>query len=315
MKIIKTFLAICTLSLLPLGPLCAQDLASATEIYNAGATALNENNYSAAIESFNKALKMLEGLGEEGVSLMKECKDILPQIYLRYGKELASKRNIDEAIVQIKKAIESAKANSMENVATEAKDILPQLLMADADSFINEGKFAEAIAGYKKVLTIEPENATAYLRIGIAECKMNNEEGAIGAFEKAAGLGEKEDALKQLSVIFLKKSAASWSVKNYAGAFENAKKANSYCVTGQGNKLTGLSAAQIKKYDDAIPALEAYYADGLETKEKNMILYVLATAYEAKGNTAKACGYYKQVVSDPKYKQMAEYKISQFNCN
>jgi len=303
------------LSLLPLGSLFAQDLATATETYNSGATALNENNYATAIESFIKVLKMCEGLGEEGSSLIKECKDILPQIYLRYGKELASKRDIDQAIVQIKKAAELARSNSMEDVATEAKDLLPMLLMADADSYINEGKFPEAIAGYKKVLQQDSANATAYLRIGIAEARLNNEDGAVAAFEKAAELGEKEDAVKQLSVIYLKKSAAAWQEKNYAGALENAKKANTYCENTKGFQLAGLAALQLRKYDDAIAGLEAYYAADPQAKDKNSTLYAIATAYEAKGNTSKACGYYKQIISDPKYKQMAEYKISQFKCN
>lgn len=303
------------LSILPLGSLFAQDLATATETYNSGATALNENNYAVAIELFNKVLKMCEGLGEEGSSLIKECKDILPQIYLRYGKELASKRDIDQAIIQIKKAAELAKANSMEDVATEAKDLLPMLLMADADSYINEGKFAEAIAGYKKVLVQDPANSTAYLRIGIAEAKLNNEAGAVAAFEKAAELGDKGDAVKQLSVIYLKKSAAAWQVKNFADALANAQKANSYSESDKGHQLAGLSALQLKKYDDAITELEAYYAADPQSKDRNSILYAIATAYEAKGNTGKACGYYKQIISDPKYKQMAEYKIAQFKCN
>ena len=45
-------------------------------------------------------------------------------------------------------------------------------------------------------------------------------------------------------------------------------------------------------------------------KNKTSYLFNLAAAYEAKGNNAKACGYYKQVVSDPKYKAAVEYKIN-----
>ncbi len=315
MRKIKTFLAICTLFLLPVGSLFAQDLGTATETYNSAATALNENNFPEAIELFSKVLKMCEVLGEEGSSLIKDCKGILPQIHLRYGKELASKRNIDEAIIQLKKSISLAKTNSMEDIATEAKELLPMLLMADADSFINEGKFAEAIKGYKKVLAEDSTNATAYLRMGVANAKLENEEGAIAAFEKASEFGDKGDALRQLSVIYLKKSAAAFQSKNFTEALANAKKANSYCENGKGFQLVGLSAFQLKKFDEAIPALEAYYASDPQAKDKNATLYYLAVSHEARGNTAKACGYYKQVIGDPKFKQMAEYKINQFKCN
>jgi tetratricopeptide (TPR) repeat protein len=248
--------------------------------------------------------------------MLKECKDILPQIHLRYGKELASNRDIDNAIIQIKNAITTAKANSMDAVVTEATELLPQLLMADANSYINEGKFPEAIAGYKKVLNIEPTNAVAYLRIGMCESKLNNEDAAVVAYEKALELGDKEDAGKQLSVLYLKRSIAAYKTKNWAGTFENAKKSNEYAESGQGYKLQGIAAVQLKKYDDAIESLEKYFAQDPNAKDKNSTIYNLALAFEGKNNTAKACGYYKQLLSDPTYKAIAEYKVkTQFKCN
>ncbi|MEZ7874346.1 MAG: hypothetical protein QMB47_05095, partial [Bacteroidales bacterium] len=70
MRQIKTFLAICAVALLSAGTIHAQDLAAATETYNAAATSLNDGNYISALENFNKALKMLEGLGEEGQTML-----------------------------------------------------------------------------------------------------------------------------------------------------------------------------------------------------------------------------------------------------
>ena len=111
MKQIKTFLAVCMLSLFSLWYIYGQDLNAAKELFNAGGAALNTNNYAVALDSFNKAAKMLEGLGEEGAPLLKKCKNILHQIYLRYGKELANNKDIDNAIVQLKLAIDAANAN------------------------------------------------------------------------------------------------------------------------------------------------------------------------------------------------------------
>ena len=316
MKHLKTFLAICMLSLFSFGSVYGQDLAAATELYNAGAAALNTNNYPGAIDSFNKALKMLETLGEEGATLSKECKDILPKIYLRYGKELANSKDIDNALIQLKKAAETAKANSMADVEKEATELIPQVLMADATSCLNEGKFAEAITVYKKLIARDPENATAYLRIGMCEARLNNEEGAIAAFEKAIQLGDKEDASKQLSVVYLKRSAAAFKTKNLAGAYENAKKSNQYVVSGQANKLVGLSSVQLKKFDEAIAALESYLAEDPNAKDKNSTIYNLAVAFEGKKNPGKACGYYKQLLSDPTFKAIAEYKVkTELKCN
>ncbi|MDO9680765.1 MAG: hypothetical protein Q7262_07100, partial [Bacteroidales bacterium] len=95
MKKIKSFLAVCLVTILTFGSVAAQDMQSATDLFNAGGKALSESNYVAAIESFNKSLKMLETLSaedraEEGDAMIKECKGIIPQIHLRYGKELAT---------------------------------------------------------------------------------------------------------------------------------------------------------------------------------------------------------------------------------
>ncbi|MDX9782632.1 MAG: tetratricopeptide repeat protein [Bacteroidales bacterium] len=316
MKQFKTFLAICAVALLSIGNVQAQDLAAATETYNAAATSLNDGNYISALENFNKALKMLEGLGEEGQTMLAEAKSIIPQIHLRYGKELAASKDIDNAVLQLRKAIETGKSYSVKDVVTEATDLLPQVLMADANALLNEGKFAEAVVEYGKVLKADPENGTAYLRIGMAQSRLDKEAEAVAAFEKASELGEKENASKQLSVIYLKKSATFLGSKNWTGAFENALKSNDYNESGQSLKIMGLAAVQLKKFDQAIDALEKYYAMNTNAKDKSSTLYNLATAYEGKGNNAKACGYYKQILTDPTYKQIAEYKVkTQLKCN
>jgi tetratricopeptide (TPR) repeat protein len=122
-------------------------------------------------------------------------------------------------------------------------------------------------------------------------------------------LGEKEDASKQLSVVYLKRSVAALKTKTWAGVYENAKKSNQYVVSGQANKLVGLSSVQLKKFDEAIAALESYLAEDPNAKDKNSTMYNLAVAFEGKKDTAKACGYYKQLLNDPTYKPIAEYKV------
>lgn len=321
MKKIKTFLAVCLLSVFSLTAVYGQDMATATELYNSGAKALGESNYVAAIESFSKALKMLEALseedrGDEGNTLIAEAKSVLPQIYLRYGKELASAGNIDQSLEQLTLAAESAKKFNVEGVAEEVADLKLQLLMANASNLLNEGKLAEAIAGFNKVIAMDPKNQDAYLRIGLAQSKLEDEDAALAAFEKASELGETANAPRQISVIYLKRSAAAVKTRKWNEVYENAKKANDYSVTSNGHKLIGLAGVQLKKYDEAIEALDSYLTMEPNARDKNSIMYNLAASYEAKGNNAKACGYYKQLVNDPTYKQMAEYKVNtQLKCN
>ena len=53
--------------------------------------------------------------------------------------------------------------------------------------------------------------------------------------------------------------------------------------------------------------LEPLATDDAKT---NVVKYYLARAYEAKGNNAKACTYYKAVASDAKYKAYADSKVA-----
>ena len=52
----------------------AQDLNSAIEAYNLGATAAQEGNYISAIDNLNRALDLANVLGEEGCLLLKTVK-------------------------------------------------------------------------------------------------------------------------------------------------------------------------------------------------------------------------------------------------
>lgn len=229
---------------------------------------------------------------------------------------MAAAGNLDEALVQLSLAAEGAKKYKVEGVEQEVQDLKPQLILANATNLLNDGKLAEAVSGFKKVIDIDKENKDAFLRLGLAQCRLEDEDAALISFEKASELGETANAPKQISVIYLKRSAAAVKSRNWNEVYTNAKKSNDYSVSSNGHKLIGLSAVQLKKYDEAIASLDSYLAMEPAAKDKNSIFYNLATAYEAKGDNAKACGYYKQLVNDPTYKQMAEYKVNtQLKCN
>ena len=60
----------------------AQDLNTAIEAYNLGATAAQEGNYITAIEHLDRAMEVGSALGEEGASVVTDCKNLIPQLYL-----------------------------------------------------------------------------------------------------------------------------------------------------------------------------------------------------------------------------------------
>lgn len=279
----------------------AQDLNQAAEMYTNAATALNEGNNTAALEGFEKALAAAQALGEEGATLANDCKNIIPKIYLQIGKEAANAKDMDKAIELLAKAQKLAAEFGQPEVAAEAKDLVPQIYIADGNALLNQQKFAEAAAEYQKAVNLDGENGVAWLRLGMAKGAANDTEGAIAAYTKAAEFGQKANADKQLGTLYAKVAQNAYKAKNHAATLENVLKANEYGFTKL-NLYGGMAAFNLKKYDEAISLLEA---DASNVNAK----YYLARAYEAKGNNAKACEYYKQITSDKNFGAYATSKV------
>ena len=81
---------------------------------------------------------------------------------------------------------------------------------------------------------------------------------------------------------------------------ENVLKANEYGVK-TANIYGGMAAFNLKKYDECVSLLEG---DGSVNAK-----YYLARAFEAKGNNAKACEFYKQITSDKNFGAYATSKV------
>ena len=300
MKKIAKLFAVTAMALFVCVSASAQDLAQATELYNAAATALNEGNEAGALENFQKALAMAETLGEEGAALATDCKGIIPALYLKLGKEAANAKEMDKAIELLAQAEKLGNEYGQAEVAADAKDLVPQIYIMDGNNLLNEKKFAEAAAEYQKALDLNGENGVAWLRLGMCKSNTGDVEGAVAAFGKASEFGQKDAADKQLGNIYGKAAQAAYKAKNFAGTLENVLKANEYGFTKL-NIYGGMAAFNLKKYDECIKLLDG---DGSVNAK-----YYLARAYEAKGNTAKACENYKAITSDKNFGAYATSKV------
>lgn len=300
MKKIAKFFAATTLALVVCVAANAQDLTQAAELFKNAAEALNGDDKVTALDGFQKALAMAEGLGEEGAALATDCKNIIPNILLSLGKEAANAKDMDKAIEYLAQAQKLATEYGQAEVAQDAKDLVPQIYIADGNALLNEKKFAEAAAEYQKALDLNGENGVAWLRLGMCKANTGDTEGAIAAYGKAGEFGQKAAADKQIGNIYLKAAVAAYKAKNHAATLENVLKANEYGVK-TANIYGGMAAFNLKKYDECVSLLEG---DGSVNAK-----YYLARAFEAKGNNAKACEYYKQITSDKNFGAYATSKV------
>jgi tetratricopeptide (TPR) repeat protein len=310
-KIFATLIvALCTL-----GIAAAQDLEKATEIYNNAAAAI-DNNKAEAITLFEQALEMAGQLGDEGAEIATQCKSIIPKLYMSVAKDLVNDKNLDEAIVKFKKAIETGEKYGDAEVAEEAKELIPQVLMADANQALNAKDYEGAVAGYQKVIDADPANGAAHLRKGQSLAALGKADDAIKAFELASENGQEEAAAKQLSNIYVKKAVACQKAKDNKGMLENAQKSTQYVDNANAQKLIGLSARELKQFKVAAEAFEAYLSMNPKAAEKEpQIIYYLGDCLVKNGDNAKACGYFKSIAQDPKLGEAARYQITQLKCN
>ena len=221
-------------------------------------------------------------------------------VFLQLGKEAANAKEMDKAIELLAQAEKLGNEYGLAEVAADAKDLVPQIYIMDGNNLLNEKKFAEAATEYQKALDLNGENGMAWLRLGMCKASLNDAAGAAAAFTKASEFGQKDAADKQLGNMYLKAAVAAYKAKNHAATLENVLKAAEFGNT-KANIYGGMAAFNLKKYDECIKLLEG---DGSVNAK-----YYLARAYEAKGNTAKACENYKAITSDKNFGAYATSKV------
>lgn len=295
----------------------AQDLESATNLYNAGAMALNDGNIAEALKNFESALDEAMVIGPEADQLKTNCEKQIPFLYNELGKEAVNTKLYDQALELFNKAIEKGNAFGDTDIVNEVNSVIPQVLFAKGNAQLNAKNYQGAIDEYKKVIELDPSNAMAYLRLGTCAFQINDEATALDALAKAADLGQDKNANKTASNYFVKKANAALKAKKMDEAISNAKKSVEYLPSPNGYKIWGSASMAAKKYDEAIAAYESYVAAVPNAKDINNSLFSLAQAYEAKGDKEKACGYYKQIMTVPgQIGEFATYQVkTALKCN
>ena len=120
----KVFLALAAI-MMSAAFVSAQDLATATETYNNGASQLAEGDRAAALASFQDALKAAEALGEEGAEIVANCKNVIPAVVLSMGKELYNDKDFNAAADKFQEAVKIAKEYGNDEVELEAEPLIP----------------------------------------------------------------------------------------------------------------------------------------------------------------------------------------------
>ena len=305
----RKILAILTIAALSATAALAQDMESATALYNEGATALNAGDKETALGYFEEALSQAELIGPEAEELEYNCKRNIPTLISAIGKEQAAANEIEAAIETLGKAVEKANEYGQEDIAEEAQALIPQLYMQQGNILLNQKDYPAAAAAYRKAVEINPNDANAYLRLGQAAARANNIDEAMTALTKASELGQKS-ADKEMANIYLSQAANVLKTKDYQGALDNARKSLEIFPTPTAMQIAGTAALGLGDMDAAIENFEGFIAASPNARNIDQIRYQLATAYEAKGDKTNACVNYKAILNNPQFAEYAKHKVN-----
>ncbi len=287
----------------------AQDMESATNMYNEGATALNMGDKETALKCFQEALSQAEMIGGEAEELMYNCKKNIPVLIMSIGKEKANNNDIAGAIATFEQAIEKAEEYGQTDVVVEAESLIPQLYMQEGNVCLKNKDYQGALNAYNKVIEINPNDSNAYLRIGQAASRLNDNATAMDAYNKSIELGNK-NATKEIAKLYLTMANGELKAKNYQEALDHALKSNEIAANPTAMQIAGTAALALKNYTAAIENFEGFIAANPTAKNADQIRYQLATSYEATGDKANACVNYKAILSNPQFKEFATHKVN-----
>ncbi len=253
----KLFLTILTVAL-SFGLAAAQDLAQVTETYNNGANSLSAGNKVDALNYFQTALKQAAALGEDGAEIAENCKTAIPNIALSIAKDLIKAGNYDTAVTKLDEALAIAKELNAAEAVEEATQLVPQVLTQKGNSLLKTKDFKGAAEVFKSILEADPKNGVAAFRLGQSLSSLGNTAEAEAAFLQAAENGQKDNAFKQLSTLYLKDASTALKEKDFKGAMEGALKSTEFVATANAFKIAGTAATNLGDKAKAVEYLSKY---------------------------------------------------------
>ncbi len=296
----KVFLALAAI-MMSAAFVSAQDLATATETYNNGASQLAEGDRAAALASFQDALKAAEALGEEGAEIVANCKNVIPAVVLSMGKELYNDKDFNAAADKFQEAVKIAKEYGNDEVELEAEPLIPASYFAGGRAAIQAKDMAGAAELLKKAVEIDPaySNGNAALYLGQALNSTGDVAGAKEAFNIAMANGQEENAKKQLGNIVLKEAQAALKDGKNADVVTMINEAdeNGLISNAAAYQLAASASQKLNKTADAIKFYEKFLEADPKNKNFGAIAYTVGALYQGQKNNAKALEFYKKAVT------------------
>ncbi|MBN2350379.1 MAG: hypothetical protein JXJ22_16195 [Bacteroidales bacterium] len=322
-KIKRLLTAIALLFIVSLG--YSQTLKEATDSFNEGVKAQQENRLGEAIQYFNECLDICYESEEEGVEeLQLKVESSLPKLHLQLAKDFYQAKKIDEAIEQFKLTAQVAAQFGDSDTENQANKVVPQLYTQVGISKYKRDDFQGSLSEFKNAVEFSPDYVSAYYYIMLVYKQLDNEAELKNTAEKGIemALNANDDKnYERISGIardyFLSKGNSAKESANYSDAENYLKQSISYDDKNATAYylLTSVYNAQANWSAATDAAKKALQFEDDDPEKESKIYFELANAYKEKGDSTSACEAYKKAAFGA-YEEAAKYQLEHIlKCN
>lgn len=300
MKRIKLTLALAALMLG--GAVAAQTTADVTAKYNEAAQLLSEKKFQEAAAAFEDVVKLGEAVGADAEETVENAKKVLPTVCYNAGMLSAKNGQYDQAIALLDKAAQYGDPM----MQTKATKMSANVYMVMGNEEFNNKAYEKAIALYEKGYAEDPNNTKLALNLARSQAELGQLDKAAGTYQALIDLG-KTHSKYQADAATAKTELANYLL---VAAVEAAKANNvadvnkyvdmviaSDSTNATAQLLRVQTANNAKQYDLVIEYGDVAAETQTDPALKSDAYFLLGSAYENKGNKAKAIEAYKKVTA------------------
>jgi len=294
----------------------AQDLNEAITKLKDGLSIINDDPQG-ALNILNECISLCDEIGPDAEETKMEAESRIPTCYYKLAYQSYKDKNYEEALNGFVKTAEMADLYGDMDTKDKANNYIPKLNYAVATGKYKKGNFQDAINQYEKAIEYDPSYAKAYYGQALAYKKLNNDDKALEACDKAIEAAMNANDLKTLDKaeklahnILLVKGADANSKGEYNEAIELFNKAVEYnAKSSEAYFQLAFSYNKIESWDNAINAAnKSLEFENGDDEKKARIYYELGTAQFGKGDSTAACDAYNNALYGA-YTESAKYQI------
>lgn len=300
------------------------EMSDVADSFNQGVQMMKINP-DAAITSFERTIELADQVGtDEAMELKMQAVAQIPKMYWESAKKLAGKKDYVNAIKKLDSCMETGKTAKDTKLVSRARGTKLSIINVQGNTALSDGEFEAALGYFDTALQMNPKYAKALLGKTLVYDKMGDldkmEEAGIKGMEVATAARDNKTSgtiQQKLRSTFFNSAQAKLQSEDFAGAEKCLSRSIQYGNNNaQVHYQLGLSYEGQQKWNEAIESFSKSAELDMGTNtEKAKVFFKLGGAYEAVGNTAKACESYKNALYG-EFAEAAKYKIENvLKCN